>query len=202
MDEPVRSARELFQLFMAHKAAAEQCEAALKSRALDAFEKGDLASGPLPGLGRVELRFSQGGPSVVPELEQQFLMWLRERMPDEVVVVFKLRDPGYAKLYLGQQATPVDPDELGPGEPTFMVDKRGEVIPGVKWTKGGRLETVALTRDSDMKRRLDKAAHGYARGTGPMLGLTAGEGSGKNAGGDPAETVGGSGPGFAGEAGG
>lgn len=171
-----RSANELMRLWMAHKAAADALEGELKGRALDAHEAGELAAGPIPGLGRVELRLSKDAARIVPLYEQAFLAYLVERCPDEVVVVRALRNPNFGKFYLDNYGTPVDPDELPAGHATMMVNVNdGSVIPGAEWTRGGRLDSVALVRDSSVKSRLGRTAKQYAMGAGVMPGLPSGE---------------------------
>lgn len=167
-----RTSKELFQLYAAHKAAAAALEAELKGRALDAHEAGELASGPLPGVGRVTLAFAHDAAAVVDE--QAFLRFLQQRLPDEVVTVLAPRNPNWVKVYL-ESLIPDDPDETPPGKPTTMHTPDGASVPGVVWTKGGKLTSVSLAVERDVQRRLGVAAKQYATGAGKMPGLTSGE---------------------------
>ena len=76
-------------------------------------------------------------------------------------------------MQLLQGLLPTDPEELGPGGQTSLIDDEGTVVPGVVWTKGGAYKHAAITGDGTLKRQYAQAAAVYAAGGGDMPALLA-----------------------------
>lgn len=163
---------EMMRRWLAHKLAAAACEKALKGEAQRAFdEQGSADTWRMPGAGTLSVSLAHDRASVTDDAA--FMEWFAKRYPTEVVTVTRVevRNPEWVKTMLaGLEA--VDPDELEPGDATMVCDPEGgEIVPGVEWRKGGRFLSASIRPDSDLERRMKKAAEAYVNSGEPMPGL-------------------------------
>lgn len=150
-------------------AAAEALGDALRD-ALDAdarreyLENGTKVSWTIAGLGRVSSGTTT--PSVVVENADQFIAWLEQRYPTEVVTqtVKSVRNQEWLTHLLEGLASWHDkyPDEGG-----AVTDVDGRSVPGVRYVPGGRYRATSVVLDREVKRRVRAAAQAYVLGGDP-----------------------------------
>lgn len=160
---------ELLTRLWAHQAAAAAIEATLKEAALrESRDKGVAVTWRVKGVGN--LTVSTANDKVRITDPEKWLDWLAARYPTEVrveqVIVRQVISPAWEATVLAG-LTPLDPDELPAGGEAQVMDSEGTLIPGVVWTKGGKILTAAITADGDLKRRFAAAAAAYVKGA-PM----------------------------------
>jgi len=166
---------DLLRALIAHKAAVEALEAALKRPVQEAFDQEHVvAPVKIPGVG--EVRVSLTSSSVEVADEAALTKWLATRYPGEVitetVTVTRPRNPAWVR-HLVAQLDPVDPEEVGPGGATQCVDGQGELVPGVVWRRGGTLRSVSICSDADLQTRYRQAALAYVAQGVPMPAILA-----------------------------
>lgn len=162
---------QLLTAYLAHKAAAAACEAALKAKVAEAYREEQVAETlRLPG-GEVAARLTK--PRVVTTDEDALLKWVAAAYPTEVTTevvtttVTRVRNPKWLETMLGQ-LTPVDPAEVEPGGGTGLMTGDGTVVPGVMWTPGGTLHSVAITGAPALVAEFARAARAYVEAGTPM----------------------------------
>lgn len=165
-----RTRAELLQLMLVHKAAAAAAEAELKGRAEALFAtEGSADTWRLPG-GQVITGQTRDRATIVDR--EAFLVWLAKAYPHQVttrtVTITEPINERWIAEELLPALTPLDPDELAPGEQTQLMHEDGALVPGVTWAKGGGLSGVSIRPDSAVTRRLRAAAQAYIEGTGPL----------------------------------
>ena len=176
----MRTRAERYRLMLAHKAAASALEASLKDAAAEEFNaEGVRVSWEMPGGGLVYASLHKDAATVTDAAA--LLAWVKANRPDQIQVIESVR-PAYLEALL-QQVVPVEmgeeepqPEDAKPGASFAVVlDGDGNVIPGVRWVKGGGLSSVSIRNDPSAVRRMNLAAAAYADGTGAMPGLESGE---------------------------
>lgn len=186
LERSTRTRSERMRLMMAHKAAYRALEASLKDDAAEEYEREHVGvSWRLPSGGSIFT--SHAHDAVVVTDHAAFLAWVERAYPDEVQTVKQVRESwftafskhGLAVISNDDNGDITNPDEGAPGERFEVADANGgELVPGLRWVRGGGLTSVSVKVDKDAERRMNLAAAAYAQGTGTMPGLESGESHG------------------------
>lgn len=169
---------DLVRRLAAHKAAAAALEDALKRDARAEYEEQGTA--PTWRLDGARVQVSLSTDRCVVADEETFMDWFAALLPDEVVTstVRVVRNPAVLKQFLENIAAhgPVPdgetPRDLSPGDTTEAADGAGQVVPGLRWVKGGEYVATSIYVDPTVKRRLAASAARYVEGA-PMPELEA-----------------------------
>lgn len=160
----MRDKDEMVRLMLAHRAAADALEAALKLRQTEAFAVDRSADTSRLPYATITANVSHDRAEVVDD--QVFLKWLQGKAPSEIELrmIRTVRNPKWLRETFLPTLVPMDPAELAPGEFTQCMYGEGELVPGVVWRRGGDLRSVSIKPDRDAVRRLAAAAELYAVG--------------------------------------
>jgi hypothetical protein len=174
MEPSTLSRGQRYQLMLAHKAAASALENSLKDEAAQEFEEhGVRVTWGLPGGGQVITSLTHDRATVTDAAA--LLAWVRINHPDQVYTPPERIREAWLIGFLKRLA-PLGPMPPGTLNPDDLVDVRtGAVVPGVRWVRGGQLDSVAVRNDKAAVLRMNLAAAAYAQGKGPMPGLESGE---------------------------
>lgn len=170
---------QLLAAYLAHKAAAAACEQALKGQVARAYTDEQVAETLRLPAGEVAARLTK--PRVVTTDEPALVKWVAAAYPTEVtteqVTVTTVRNPKWLDQLLST-LKPVDPAEVEPGGGTSLMTDDGTVVPGVMWTPGGSLHSVAITGAPAVVDEFARAARAYVESGTPMPAIGAGKHTG------------------------
>ncbi len=153
----------------AHRAATEALERALK----DDAEQEYVTNGTVPtwriGSSRITGAVNHTRVEIVNQ--DEFMEWARDRCPDEVAEVTRLefRNPAVQEkireeLLLKSTETYPSLAAWSPGDTApVVIDEGAEVVPGVRFVKGGGYRSTSITIDPAVKRDMARLALEYVR---------------------------------------
>lgn len=162
---------QLLAAYVAHKAAAAACERALKGQVTRAWTEEQIAELWRMPAGTVTARLTQPRVSVTDE--PALLKWVAVAYPTEVTTrvvttdVTELRNPKWLETMLAK-LTPVDADDVEAGGGTMLMTADGTIVPGVIWTPGGQLHSVAIEANKGLTAQYAQAARAYVETGTPM----------------------------------
>jgi hypothetical protein len=151
------SRAEMARRMLAHRAAADAFEKALKDGAENEYrEQGTVPSWKIPDVATVSGNMTADALTVSDEAA--FLNWLAVNLPaevEEVPATRRIRNPTSLLAALRDVLEAADADELEPGGQTFLVHpKTAEIVPGLLFTRGGRWKHASIKPDARLLRRM------------------------------------------------
>jgi hypothetical protein len=165
---------ETLRLHALHKAAATALEARLKSEAVGEYtDQGAAVTWRLTG-GTVSTRLAHNRAT---ETDHEALLdYLEEhtaavqrietrQVPDAFLETFLAEEVSPVVFEEDGSARPPERTELEPGATFYVVDRKGVVVPGVRYTVGGRISSIAIELERELKSTAAKAAAQYADGS-------------------------------------
>ena len=157
---------ELVRRLLAHRAAADALEDALKADAREEYEGNGTAASWRMDFATVSASISHDTVEVADVAT--FHAWLAGRSPSEIetVTVLRVRNPEWRSQLLKGYAAMHDPEQ---GD--VVHDVHGEVVPGLRFVRGGRFVTASVVPARGVKGLLGQAARAYAQGQTEALDL-------------------------------